>query len=291
MAASLARAPSQLDLRLPLDVLRAPVSGSRPTVRSLLVFFGLLVSLCGLRPGAAHAETSQFPFRGGMYAGGMYGSATGDEADFDSFQYLDLGVWVDHAWFHAGIETPTPFLLVDALVGAFAFIGGEDIGVPLLGALNGDQDPGRIRLFQLDGTFRFFRAGIHGIEAGLLFDFSLLSAYGPGRTDEGERMREGDSSANLGATLGYALSTDTVLLRARMTAGNGFTDEHDINPFIGFGVLADVVLAKPFAMHLSYDLIGQHLDLREEDPYADSPRDIHEWVAFGTTVVALGGAF
>lgn len=251
-----------------------------------------LAFVAAVVPRVACAETdATFPSRGGVYAGGIYGSASGDEADFDSFQYITFGAYWDHEWFHAGLETPAPFLLIDGAVGLFGYLVGEDIGIPLFDALNGDENPGRMRLFQFDAAVRVFHAGPHGIEVGALFDFNLLAAYGDRQVDSDKREREGGSVANLGATVGYVLSNDRVLLRARMTGGNGFGDETNGNPFVGFGVLADVVVAAPFALRFSYDLIGQHLDMRNDDPYREYRGEINEWVGSGTAVFGMGGVF
>jgi hypothetical protein len=248
---------------------------TRPVAAALLV---ALVS------STSSARAEDLPLRGGLYGGSYYGFALGGSASFDSTQYVTLGGFADHEWVHVSVETPGPFLLIDGLAGLVAFLAGEDVGVPLYSALNGERDAGRFRMIDVEGAIRVLRAGPHKLELGVHGDFSLLQAYSDG-------VRLGSDVFDLGPTVGYAFATRDVVFRAAATAGNGFGSERTGNPFVGGSTFASVRVYDVFGLTARFDAVAQELDVGTLEPYpVDGSQDrIVEWAAFGTTTFGLTG--
>lgn len=260
--------------------------GAPASAVALLAAAAFVLALVVAAPTARadDAPPPDFPTRGFFHIAPIYQFGMGDRAAFDSFQYLTLGGGIDHAWFRASVETPMPFILLDGIAGFIGYLGGAEMTIPLYEALNGDQDPGRTRLFQLEAHVRPVRAGPHGLEVGAIGHFDLVQAY-----VDGERL--GSSLFNLGPTVGYVFSNQDVLFRAHVTGGNGFGNHQEGNPYVGFGATLEVPFAPPVAFNAGFDFTGQYMDLRREQRYIGDPPGLAEWGAFGTTMIGLGGIF
>lgn len=244
------------------------------------IVLGLVASMSWAS--SASADERDVPISGAAYLGGYYGFGAGDRVDYDSSQYPTFGGFVDSEFVRFSGETPFPFLLVDLAATLIMFAAGEDDGVPIFEALNGDQEPGRFRLFDLHAAAHIFRRGPHAIDLGLHAEFSLLKAY------LGEEPL-GRSTFDLAPTLGYSLGTSHVFVAAMLRAGNGFGSDQTGNPFVGSSLLGMVRVDDWFGITLHHDVTIQHMNLESDDVETrrDGSEGLEEWAAFGATTFGL----
>lgn len=220
--------------------------------------FALLASLLSLSLAApARAEDD---LQGAIRLG--YTRAAAQAApELTPFQYLNVGVRLDHRYFSFEFDSVMPIVIVDGIATLFRFIAGGPAELPIYSALNGALDPGVLPFFTMSARYNFQYDGVVRLGVGPQLRYLLLAPY------YGDQ-RAAMTSLDLGLRACAALELERVRLIGSLAAGNGWMDDASLNPYLGGGAEVDVPIWGMFGLFVRGDVRGQRVDRRGWAPPA-----------------------
>ncbi len=237
-----------------------------------MVLGALLGALC-VRSQPAAAEPVPVTVRSLLTFEYRDGAAT---PEINKFLYLNTGFRADHNYFSLEIDTMLLIVIGDVIATLVKYMAGGGDDIPLMGALNGDTEPGYYRFFHMAARYNVLRTPKSWVGVGLSTQLSHVDT-----TFRGERVPV--SPYDLGLTLEARQQVSPKnTLAVSFGAGNGWMRYSSFNPYYSIATWVNYKVGKFVGLFARGEWKRQRLDLTGYDnphpPVDPSIIRIREWI-------------